>query len=49
MTELEQCLSHILQEKNEKLLPENIRKGVTIFGVTGTYEGNTSLNEGGEV
>jgi len=28
---------HILGDNN--LLPENIKKGVTIFGVTGTYEG----------
>lgn len=28
-----------LNEKTTKIIPENIRSGVTIFGVTGTYEG----------
>lgn len=41
MTELEQNLNEILNEKNEKIIPENIRKGVTIFNVIGTYEGET--------
>lgn len=29
----------ILTEKNNKIIPENIKKGVTIFDVTGTHEG----------
>lgn len=30
------------------LIPENIRKGVTIFGVAGSYTGETSGEEGGD-
>lgn len=33
--ELQDTLDRILLEKNVKLIPENIKKGVTIFGVTG--------------
>lgn len=33
--ELQTTLDGILREKNEKLIPENIKKGVTIFGVVG--------------
>ena len=33
--ELQNTLDRILKEKNEKLIPENIKKGVTIFGVVG--------------
>lgn len=36
MEELEQNLTLILQEKEEKIIPENIKEGVTIFGVDGT-------------
>lgn len=32
-------LSKILQEKEDKIIPENIKAGVTILGVTGTYTG----------
>ena len=38
MTELERVLSEILTEKEEKIIPENIKKGVTIFNVEGTVE-----------
>ena len=41
MTDLQINLKQILQEKNEKIIPENIKQGVTIFGVTGTYVGDT--------
>lgn len=41
-TELETNLEFILEEKTNKLLPENIKKGITILGVTGTYEGSAS-------
>lgn len=41
MTELEQNLNEILNEKQTKIIPENIKKGVTIFNVVGTYEGTT--------
>ena len=39
-TELETKLSQILEEKQNKIIPENIKKGVQIFDVIGTYEGN---------
>lgn len=32
-------LDEVIVETDEFLLPENIRDGVTIFGVTGTYTG----------
>lgn len=38
MEELEANLREILEEKT-KIVPENIKSGVTIFGVTGTYTG----------
>lgn len=41
MTNLQLNLSSILQEKKEKIIPENIKKGITIYGVTGTYDGDT--------
>ena len=34
-----------LNEKTTKIIPENIRAGVTIFGVTGTYEGSEPESE----
>lgn len=34
----------ILTEKNTKIIPSNIKSGVTIFDVTGTYEGGGRLN-----
>lgn len=42
MTELEKNLEKIYIEKKEKLKPENIKAGVTIWGVTGTYTGESS-------
>lgn len=38
MTGLESNLREILSQKEEKIIPENIKKDVTIFGVTGTME-----------
>lgn len=38
-TSLETKLNTILEEKTNKIKPENIKAGVTIFGVTGTYTG----------
>lgn len=35
MLQLKEQLESILQEKNEKIIPENIRQGITIFGKTG--------------
>ena len=34
-----------LNEKTTKIIPENIRAGVIIFGVTGTYEGSEPESE----
>lgn len=45
MTELEINLRNILNEKETKILPENIKAGVTIFGVTGTYTGENASSE----
>lgn len=38
------ALDVILDEKEEKIVPENIRAGVTIFDVEGTYEGEEGLD-----
>ena len=38
MSDLESNLYSILQEKTEKIIPENIKKDVSIFNVTGTLE-----------
>ena len=43
MSKLKDNLTQILQEKQEKIIPENIKKDVQIFDVVGTYEG-----EGGD-
>lgn len=40
MSDLQTNLEQILQEKVEKITPENIKKGVQIFDVIGTYEGS---------
>ena len=43
MTDLETNLEQILQEKQTKIIPGNIKKDVQIFEIVGTYEGlNTS-------
>ncbi len=39
-TELSENLSLILKEKNEKIIPENIRKGTTVFDVDGEFRKN---------
>ena len=41
-TTLEQKLNLILNEKQTKIIPENIKAGVTILGVTGTYIGEAT-------
>ena len=48
MSDLKTNLQKILQEKQDKIIPENIKKDVQIFDVTGTYEGSGSTI-GGEV
>lgn len=45
MTELEQNLTRIKSEKDTKLLPENIKEGVQIFDVIGTYRGGTDTSD----
>lgn len=37
-------IKNILQEKTTKVRPENIKKDVTIFNITGTYEGAANTN-----
>lgn len=44
MSDLKINLEEILQEKQTKIIPENIKKDVTIFDVTGTYEGANLSN-----
>ena len=39
MSDLKTNLEQILQEKQNKIIPENIKKDIQIFDVTGTYEG----------
>ena len=39
MSELQNKLNSILEEKMNKILPNNIKKGVKIFDVNGAYEG----------
>lgn len=41
MSELKTNLEAILQEKQDKIIPANIKKDVTIFNITGTYEGSS--------
>lgn len=38
MATLQESASSILAEKNEKVIPENIKAGVTIFGITGSVK-----------
>ena len=45
MTELETNINDIMVEKEQKIIPENIKKGVNILGVTGTLEAKTALKE----
>ena len=40
MSVLEDKLNQILQEKEQKIIPENIKSGLQIFDVVGTYEGS---------
>ena len=40
MSDLKINLQEILQEKQDKIIPENIKKDVQIFDVIGTYEGS---------
>jgi len=44
MSTLLQKANQIKAEKDAKIIPSNIRAGVTIFGVTGTYDGTVQLD-----
>lgn len=43
MASLKEKSESILNDKQLNLLPENIKKDVTVLGVTGTYEGNAGV------
>ena len=51
MSTILQKVNEIKTEKDTKIIPENIKAGVTIFGVTGTYTGQqlVDLSEGNQV
>ena len=38
-------LNNILEEKEQKIIPDNIKNGVTIFGVTGTHQGGVDTSD----
>lgn len=44
MSELKTNLDEILQEKQDKIIPANIKKDVQIFDVIGTYTGNSGTD-----
>lgn len=39
MSQLQDNLNEILRQKNTYLLPTNLRKNITVLGITGSYEG----------
>lgn len=45
MSQLNDNLTEILRQKNEKLIPENIKKDVTVLGVTGTLDGGIDTSD----
>lgn len=45
MTDLENNLRQILTEKQNKIIPENIKEGTQIFDVIGTFRGDNTVNE----
>lgn len=44
MATLQESANSILNEKQTKIIPENIKAGVTIFGVTGTATGESNYH-----
>lgn len=40
MATIKDKAENILNEKNEKIIPENIKSGVQVFDIEGTYEGS---------
>lgn len=45
MTELERNLRNILSEKQNKIIPNNIKEGVQIYDVIGTFKGGTDTSD----
>lgn len=45
MSDLKTNLQNILQEKQDKIIPENIKKDVQIFDVTGTMESGIDTSD----
>ena len=45
MSDLKTNLEQILQEKQTKIIPENIKKNVEIFGITGTLEAEINTSD----
>lgn len=45
MSELKDLLINISEEKRNKVIPSNIKKGVSMFGIDGNYEGEVSVDE----
>ena len=45
MSQLKTNLEQILQEKQTKIIPENIKKNVEIFGITGTLEAEINTSD----
>lgn len=43
MASLKDILIEIKEDKDKNLKPENIKAGITILGVTGTYAGETTV------
>ena len=43
--ELQEKLDQVLDQKNKYILPENIKKDITILGVTGTIDSSPLSNE----
>ena len=46
MSRLKDNLTEIVTQKENLIIPENIRKDVTILGVTGTVEGGINITSG---
>lgn len=44
-SDLRNSLETILQEKEEKIIPNNIRKGITIFDIEGTLDGGIDTSD----
>lgn len=45
MSELKETLINISEEIRTKLIPENLKSGVQIFGITGNYTGGVSQED----